>query len=131
MATRRGAVGRRERRSAGAWRQLIGEWQLSGEGLASFCKRRRVSASTLCWWRWRLGLGGGRGVGSRSARREEKAPAPWIEVQASRQQRAEGATARGRGFELRWPDGLALSVPAEFEAEALERLLAVLEASAC
>jgi hypothetical protein len=37
----------------------------------------------------------------------------------------------GDAFELRWPDGLTLRVPAGFDGESLARLLAALDASSC
>jgi len=35
------------------------------------------------------------------------------------------------GFELRWPDGLTLTIPRQFDEAALRRLLMVLEVAGC
>lgn len=93
------------------------------------CARRGLRVQTLQWWRWRLQQG--------PAQEEVVAERAAIQVveHGFRELAAVGAgkvsaSSRG-GFELRWPDGLTLWIPADFEAAALRRLLAALEASPC
>lgn len=116
----------RPRRSAGDWRGLIEEWRESGIDLTEFCRERRITASSLRWWRWRLGISSdpsackaGGGAMLRAPRNE------WIQLEI------ETPKSTGRGFELRWPNGRILAIPANFDAEALGRILAVVERSAC
>lgn len=126
------------RRSAAQWRELIGELDGSGLGLGEFCRRRRVEPRTLQWWRWRLGLGPSAGPGSTaSAVAVRPATKPSFRQLAVATQgeisgsRSELGSRPSPAFELRWSDGLTLAIPQEFEAAALQRLLAVLEAAGC
>lgn len=120
-----GAKGRR--RTAAEWRELIDELEDGAEALAAFCRRKRLKPSTLQWWRWRLRTagrptGGGTAPGGREPLRVWEAAAPRA---------TDGSRQRSECFELRWSDGLCLRVPSDFDAEALRRLLDVLEATGC
>lgn len=128
MAT--GGVGRGgKRRSRQEWERLIAQWRAGGESAATFCARRGLRVQTLQWWRWRL----------RQRPTEEKLVAERDAIQVVEhgfRELAAGGTGKvsaspRSGFELRWPDGLTLWIPADFEATALRRLLAALEASPC
>lgn len=49
-------VGRRRRRNAGQWRELMSRFKASGLEVSTFC--RRESVSTASFYRWRSRLGG-------------------------------------------------------------------------
>jgi len=117
-----------KRRTRDEWQSLIEELDQSGEGVRSFCGAHGLHPPTLQWWRWRL-----RGPQVSEATPREAKPSPcsqeapltFSEVPLARE------SAAVDGFELRWSDGLTLRVPADFDAVALRRLLAVLEAAEC
>ena len=115
------------RRSAQDWRGLIEEWQASGIDLVEFCRERRITPSALRWWRWRLGIPPGqapiRSVGV--ARRATRKGNEWIRLEI------ESPSSSYEAFELRWPSGRVLAIPRNFDAEALCRLLAVVDRSPC
>ncbi len=118
---------RSTRRSAQDWHSLIGEWQRSGIDLTEFCRERRIAPSSLRWWRWRLGIPSDRapirsaGVARRAAREGNE----WIRLEI------ESPSSNDAVFELHWPSGRVLTIPAKLDSEALGRLLAVVERSAC
>jgi hypothetical protein len=113
---------RGRRRSAQDWRGLIEEWQGSGIDLTEFCRERRIAPSSLRWWRWRLGIPAdwapirSAGVVRRATRKND-----WIRLEV------ESPSWNTTAFELRWPNGRVLSIPGNFDAETLGRLLAVVE----
>jgi hypothetical protein len=115
------------RRSAQDWFGLIEEWRGSGIDLTEFCRERRIAPSSLRWWRWRLGLPSDRApirsVGV--SRTPSRAANEWIQLEIESPRSSDGV------FELRWPSGRVLAIPANFDSEALGRLLAVVERSAC
>ena len=120
-------AGQRPRRSAEIWRGLIEEWRSSGLDLAQFCRERQIRPTSLRWWRWRLGVSvdGAAGKADDGGRRSAPAKGDWIQLEIE-------ARSAGRApFELRWPNGMILSIPADFDGGALGRLLAHLESSAC
>ena len=42
------------RRTREEWASLVEKLDASTDSVARFCRRHRVRASTLKWWRWRL-----------------------------------------------------------------------------
>lgn len=119
-----------KRRSAGEWQSLVSELAESGGDLAKFCRCHGIYPPTLRWWRWRL-----RGLSHELARSAggTRAAAQPVPLQFTELRVAEAAsgTAATEGFELRWPDGLTLAIPSQFDEGALRRLLEVLEAAGC
>jgi|ERR1700674_3481471 len=119
-----------KRRSAGEWQSLLSTLAESGEGLEQFCRRKGIYPPTLRWWQWRLRV---------SIRGPARPPRP-VPAAAERirlhftelavPEEASPVVAAG-GFELRWPDGLTLAIPPQFDEVALRRLLVVLEVGAC
>ena len=121
-------VGKRgQRRSAQTWRLLIEEWQETGLELAQFCSERGIPPSSLKWWRWRLGISANQSP-SKPAVLPQKVGSPpaWIRLKVDTP-----VSAGKTPFELRWPDGLVLAIPADFDSLALNRLLSLLERPAC
>jgi hypothetical protein len=128
MAERRRAI---RRRSRSEWQGVLARLEASGEEVDRFCEREGIHPPTLRWWRWHLaGPGGG---DDRRARRSE-----LTVVDRSRPSFTElrvlataGKANEAAGFELRWTDGLTLVIPQQFDVDALQRLLAVLEVAGC
>ncbi len=117
------------RRGASEWQVLLAELAETGEERAQFCRRRGIQVSTLQWWQWRLrSSGAGVDRRARPAPRVAQADGPqFTEVRVVDQ----APVALRAGFELRWPDGLTLAIPREFDEVALRRLLGVLEVAGC
>jgi hypothetical protein len=42
------------RRSRAQWSEMLSRFEASGEPMARFCARHRLSPGTFAWWRWRL-----------------------------------------------------------------------------
>lgn len=98
------------RRSRAAWASLIGEWRKSGLTAEAFAARRRIKVGTLKWWVYELG------------RRERSAPKPLDFIEVAR----EVVTGNER-FEVHLGSGRWISVATGFDADALGRLIAVVE----
>lgn len=118
-----------KRRSASEWQALVSKLAESGEEVTKFCRRQGIYVPTLRWWQWRLRVTAGEL--ERPRRLLPAAPQParpqFTEL------RVLGAAGAGAsdGFELRWPDGLTLAIPRQFDEVALRRLLVVLEVAGC
>ena len=119
-----------KRRSAREWQTLVSKLAESGEDFEQFCRRRKIYPPTLRWWQWRL-----RGSirGDALPARPAPAAAEPIRLQFTELRVSDEAspTVIADGFELRWPDGLTLAIPPQFDEAALRRLLAVLEVAGC
>jgi hypothetical protein len=94
------------------WAGLVREWRESGLSATAFAARRRIRPGTLQWWAYEL---------KRAASPTLK-PLEFIEV--SRE-----AVAPDQRFEVHLGNGRRVTVPAAFDADALGRLLAVVEGS--
>lgn len=92
----------------------MARWEASGESAREFAIRVGTSARTLCRWRRELRESG-------IATGPETALSKIIEVRPTR------VTAVDDRFDVRLADGRSVAVPPSFDAEALERLLRVLE----
>lgn len=42
------------RKSCAQWSEVLARFGASGEPMARFCARHRLSPRTLAWWRWRF-----------------------------------------------------------------------------
>jgi len=121
-----------KRRSAREWQALVSQVAESGEDLTQFCRRQGIHPPTLRWWRWRL-----RGANRGLAPTPRPAPTPTtaeplrVEFTDLRVPETAARSVTADGFELRWPDGLTLAIPAQFDEVALRRLLVVLEVGGC
>ncbi len=98
------------------WRSVVREQESSGESVQEFARRRGLSPATLYWWRSHLHRrSAGRGEGLRLAPVRIVASEPESGVSAS------------AAFELELASGRRLRVPADFDADALRRLVTTLE----
>jgi len=104
------------------WAERVGRWRRSGLTAKEFARSVGVNPGTLMYWACRLGRE--RRLPAASQRAGVVVPAPgsaFVELLT-----AGGSDSR---FELDLGTGRRLHIPACFEAAALERLLAVLEAA--
>lgn len=112
---------KRERTSRTEWQKRIERWNDSGLSAEQFAAELGINAGTLRHWKYFLGK-----QVSRTA--SDKAPAvttsALVEVRASS---VATAVASPMPFELEFSTDRKLRIPPQFDAAALERLLAVLE----
>jgi transposase-like protein len=127
MAERRAST---RRRSGGEWQALVSKLAESGEDLAQFCRRHGIYAPTLRWWQWRL-RGSSHGLAQLGRSTPAAAEPIRLEFTELRVPEATPPAVAADGFELRWPDGLTLAIPAQFDEAALRRLLVLLEVGEC
>ena len=114
-------------KSPAQWRQLLQQWQRSGLTLAAFARNAGVTPGALSYWRRRFA--------------DEPTPPPRDEpalsfvpvtlTDAAALATPPGAPATAASFEIALPDGIALRVPSDFDADALRRLIATLRGPRC
>ena len=99
------------------WAERVRQWRRSGLTAQAFARVAGVNANSLTHWAWRLG-------------RERRAGAPVAAGAPPAAALVEITTASNRDerFELELGSGRRLRIPDTFNAAALQRLLAVLEA---
>jgi len=107
---KQGFVSRRRWTEADA-RAALGAAAKSGLSLPAFAARHGLEVERL--WRWRRVLGGG------------------AEIPRFREIKAEVAVVGGTGFEIGLRNGRVVRVGSGFDAEALVRLLAVVDERPC
>ena len=98
------------RASREVWSKRVAQWKASGLTAAEFARRHKVVAGSLKWWSWQLG----------AARRKSSvsmSPLTFVEMT--------GAVQR-EGIEL-VIGAIQVRVPADFDEEALGKVLDVLE----
>lgn len=125
----------RGRVSRAEWEKRVQRWQDSGLTAKEFAGELGINPRTLSYWKWQLKHGekpdsdrASRGRVRRQRRPPAERPAEeatptgsFIEIAAN--------TADSR-FELELGNGRRLRIPSDFPADALTRLLGVLEGSA-
>jgi transposase-like protein len=119
------------------WEKRVARWRDSNLSAKEFASETGINARTLSYWAWRVERQGGGEAEVKAGRKEardkvepEKEPT-WLEVVATPLVKTSAPiTARASSapaFELMVSTGRTVRVPADFDAEALQRLLAVLE----
>jgi hypothetical protein len=96
------------------WREHVRAWRASGESAANYCDHAGLNPRTLSWWAWKLG-----------AEAKSAPPAPARQT-ATFVELAPIELSRSHGFEIE-VGSVVVRVPADFETDALRRLLDALE----
>ena len=103
------------------WAKRVERWQDSGLTASEFAREAGLNARSLSWWRWQLTTkpSDEPAAPRRRRARASKPSLTFVEVAvpATRRELLEVVLAGGR----------CIRVPVDFDATALERLLAVLE----
>jgi transposase len=108
------------RTSREEWAKRVERWKDSGLTAKEFARELGLNPRSLVFWKWQLGRAAGTPTKAANARLERSKPLPLLEL----------AVAGGSPqFELELRGGHRLSIPPGFDADALRRLLAVLESS--
>ena len=116
---------KRERTSRAEWQKRIERWNDSGLSAEQFAAELGINAGTLRHWKYFLGKQGRRSVSERAPMASASA---LVEVRASGVATAAVSPSPSPSpFELELGAGRKLRIPPQFDAAALERLLAVLE----
>jgi hypothetical protein len=103
------------------WKKRIERWQESELTAEQYASELGINAGTLKFWKYKLGRAGS--VATAPAKKQRKTSSvrlPLVEVRPA-------IAATASGFELELNGGRRLRIPASFEADVLDRLLAVLE----
>jgi transposase len=107
------------------WAKRIERWRDSGLTAKEFAAETGLKASTLSYWKWRLKSEGkpaprSTGLAKTTARKQPQGQGlSFVEVAPS----AIGTSS----FEVELTQGVVVRVPMDFDAEAFDRLLVVLE----
>jgi transposase len=118
------------------WAKRVERWRESGLSAKEYAAEVGINANTLTHWGWRLRGEGGRPKKERRRTEGEPSRVDWVEVVAPDSVMKSPATeledapaARpGRWLELVVGRGRVIRVPTDFDRDALDRLLAVVEA---
>ena len=108
----RSRVGRAE------WQKRIERWKDSGLSAEQFAAELGINAGTLRYWKYSF---------DKAARPPAAPKTASVPAKASDPVEVRPVVAPAAVFELELGSGRRLRIPAQFEATALERLLAVLE----
>ena len=110
-----------ERVSRETWAKRVERWADSGLTAKEFAAEAGLNPSTLSYWKWRLR--GKRPATSRraTARGAARTVSPLSFVEVTK------GVAAAELFEIELCSGVRVRVPGSFDAEALSRLLGVLE----
>jgi hypothetical protein len=113
------------------WRGIIRRWEASGLGAGQFCDREGVPEHRLRWWRQTLRRRDqGQARPPRGVRRASPSPVRADQPGGSAFLPIDLAVSIGGPIEVIHPRGHVIRVPAIFDAKALERILAAIDAPA-
>ena len=101
--------------------QLLDAYRASGKTQRDFADANAVPLSSLVYW-----LGQERLRQKPEPSRREHAAPKWVEAVVGPEP-PQAEPVQSRCFQLQWPNGVRLRVPADFDAAALRRLLKALE----
>jgi transposase-like protein len=120
------------RESQDVWAKRVERWRDSGLTVKEFAAEIGVNANTLSGWRWRLRPPKESGVGRDSAKRASHSPSradtrsvAWVEV--ARPTTPVHDMHAPEPIEVVLVGGRRLRVPAQFDADALRRVIAAVE----
>lgn len=108
----------RGRQAEQYWRGVVKRQRASGLSVAEFCRQNDVADALFYRWRRKLAELDERNEPSQEVRSEVAARFVPIEL---------SPPPVSDRFEIVWPDGLRVLVPAQFEGEALREILRTLK----
>ena len=109
------------------WKQRVAEWQRSGLTAAEFAaKSGDFRPQTLKYWKWRLGSGSRKPA--QTSLSVDAAPRPVTFVEIAKPISSTSPAKTTAGFELEL-GRFRVRIAADFDADALRRLVSVLEAA--
>lgn len=105
------------------WRKRVAAWQRSGLTCNAFAETQGINPSTLTWWKWRLGS-------DHDPARDPQPPLAlhFVELAPEPAARPAAAPKTPQRIEIVLDEGLCVRLPDDFDADALRRLLELLEA---
>lgn len=106
------------RASRDEWAKRVERWRDSGMSAEQFAAELGINAGTLKFWKYKLSLP----AGEKRLRKETRKPLPLVELRTV-------PVVQAAAFDLEVRGGRRVHVPAGFDADALKRLLAVLESA--
>ena len=112
---------RRDPAKESAWRGRLAAWRKSGLGVREFCRREKLSEQQFYAWRREL----------KFRDRESPRPVRFAAVELKPSVPVSESAASRDAMEVILPDERCVRVRAGFNPQALARVLAVLERSAC
>jgi transposase len=109
--------------SRGEWRKRVARWKSSGLTAKEFAAEVGINAGTLQYWQYKLKYGDRLDKPPQPGTRSDAIVASLVEVPAP------AVSMVDQRFEVELGNGRRVWVAVGFDAEALRRLLAVLEAA--
>jgi len=113
----------RARTSRAEWQKRIERWRDSGLSAEEFAAELGINVGTLRHWKYFLAKEGN-GVRAQKQGARRRKPASFVEVSPAAMSVAPSSSTVSFELEI---GGRRVRIPAQFEAEALSRLIAVLE----
>jgi hypothetical protein len=112
------------------WRRVIGEQRHSELTQSDFCRRHGIVPARYFWWKRRLALRERADESSATEappanHRHQPASLVAVRIRPSPLVGCDGL--KESGFEIALADGRVIKVPQQFDGQALERLLGILE----
>lgn len=106
--------------SRAEWASRVEQWRASRLTAGEFAARAGLSERSLVWWRWKLK--------STPAASPTSIAGAFLPVHVIDAEAAEAAPASApEAFEIALPNGRVIRVPPKFDAQTLERILAIVE----
>src|SRR4051794_1030303 len=106
------------RASRDEWTKRVERWRDSGLSAEQFAAELGINAGTLKFWKYKLG----QPAPEKQQRKARLRRLPLVELQSA-------PVTQDSGFDLELRGGRRVRVPAGFDADALKRLLSVLESA--
>ena len=110
-----------QRVSRETWAKRVERWMDSGLTAKEFAAEAGLNPSTLSYWKWRLRAKRPATARQATAKSARHAVSPLSFVEVTK------AVAAAEPFEIDLGSGVRVRVPGSFDADALNRLLGVLE----
>jgi hypothetical protein len=105
--------------SRGEWAKRVERWKDSGLTAKEFASELGINPRSLVFWKWQLGKAVAKGP--------KESPAPATSRSTATLPLMELSAPTSSHFDLELAGGRRLTIPSTFDADALRRLISVLE----